>query len=94
VWNYPTGGQQGPNTIPLPLRTISLGGNFWTGTNVSSDFTYPVPLASNVTIPGNNRTSTIIFGFDAKYQNLNGSEAIYITLLTPGCENVTITNMP
>ncbi len=94
VWNYPTGGQKGQTTIPLTLQTISLGGNFWTGTNVSSDFTYPVPVSANVTIPGNNRTSTIIFGFDTKYVNLNGTEAIYITLLTPGCENVTITNLP
>ena len=83
-WNL-TGG---PNDKPMTLKTASLGGNFWTGSSTSGNLS--IIITSGVTIPGNNRTSTIIFTFDNVYQTQNGNESITIGLSTPGCEGITI----
>ena len=88
VWNGATGAAGGKTGTTLNLLSVSLGGNFWTGTTSSGTLT--IPVSTTVTIPGNNRTSTIIFTFDQKYQNLNGNESISISLSTLGCEGVTI----
>ncbi len=84
AWN-PTGG---PNSKPMTLKTASLGGNFWTGSSSSGNLS--MIITSTVTIPGNNRTSTIIFTFDNVYQTQNDNESITIGLSTPGCEGITI----
>jgi hypothetical protein len=88
AWNGATGAAGGKTGTTLNLLSVSLGGNFWTGTTSSGTLT--IPVSTTVTIPGNNRTSTIIFTFDQKYQNLNGNESISISLSTLGCEGVTI----
>jgi len=80
----------GPAGKPMTLKTISLGGNFWTGSDSSGSISFQ---PTGMTIPGNNRTSTIIFTFDNNYVTTTGS-SITITLSTPGCEGVTIQNLP
>jgi Flp pilus assembly protein TadG len=85
VWNAVNGGA-GSKT--LVLKSMSLGGVFWAGSDTSGNLT--VTPSTTVTIPGNNQTSAIMFTFDRNYQNQNNSESIVITLSTPGCESYTI----
>lgn len=85
VWNSVNGGS-GSKT--LALKSASLGGVFWAGTDTTGNLT--ITPSTTVTIPGNNQTSAIMFTFDRTYQNKNNSESIVINLSTPGCEGYTI----
>ena len=85
IWNAVNGGA-GSKT--LVLKSMSLGGVFWAGSDTSGNLT--ITPSTTVTIPGNNQTSAIMFTFDRTYQTRNNSESIVITLSTPGCESYTI----
>ncbi|HLO17303.1 MAG TPA: TadE family protein [Anaerolineales bacterium] len=87
VWNSTNGGPAGK---PLALKTVSLGGVFWTGNNSSGDFTISSTTVAIPAIPGNNVTSKLVFTFDNNYHTQNGLEKIVINLATPGCENYPI----
>ncbi len=71
---------------PLPLTIAGLPSIFWSGTDSSGNFMYS---PSDVIIPGNSATSTIIFYFEDDYVYLNGNESIAITLLDQ-CAGTTI----
>jgi len=85
VWNSVNGGA-GSKT--LALKSASLRGVFWAGTDTTGNLT--ITPSTTVTIPGNNQTSAIMFTFDRNYQNKNNAESIVINLATPGCESYTI----
>jgi Flp pilus assembly protein TadG len=85
VWNSTAGGSGGK---PLALKSVSLVGIFWAGTDSTGNLT--ITPSATVKIPGNNQTSEITFTFDRTYQNRNNAESIVITLATPGCESYTI----
>lgn len=85
VWNSVNGGA-GKQT--LALKSASLRGVFWAGTDTTGNLT--ITPSTTVTIPGNNQTSAILFTFDKNYQNKSGAESIVINLATPGCESYTI----
>jgi Flp pilus assembly protein TadG len=85
VWNATTGA---PSSSPLSLRSASLNGVFWAGTDSTGNLT--ITPSTTVTIPGNNQTSKIVFTFDKNYQTRNNTESIVINLATSGCENYTI----
>jgi Flp pilus assembly protein TadG len=84
-WNSTNGGA---GSKPLALKSASLGGVFWAGTESTGTLT--ITPSTTLTIPGNNVTSAIMFSFDKNYQNKNNSESIVINLSTPGCEGYTI----
>jgi Flp pilus assembly protein TadG len=81
TWNSSTG-TSGNN--PLTLLSVSLGTTFWNGNSTAGSGLTIMP-STTVTIPGNNRISTIIFLFDKNYDNPSG-DSITINLSTPGCE--------
>lgn len=83
IWNADSGsGTQDT----LPLTIAGLPSIFWSGSDNSGNFMYS---PSNVIIPGNNATSTIIFYFEDNYVYRNGSESIVITL-SDQCAGTTI----
>jgi hypothetical protein len=82
-WNTVAGA---PSPNALALKSASLGGLFWTGTDTSGDLTI---TPSAVTLQGNNIPTTIIFTFDDSYANQDGSESITITL-AGACAGTTI----
>jgi Flp pilus assembly protein TadG len=85
-WNSTNGGS---GNKPLTLEGATFGGNtIWSTPNSSGNFTFTPTTIT--TIPGYSASSTISFTFDRNYQNVNGSEAVIITLSTAGCEGVTI----
>ena len=88
VWNSTNGGSGGPSGSPLALKSVSLNGIFWAGTDSTGNLT--ITPSTTVTIPGNNQTSKIVFTFDKNYQHRNNAESIVINLATPGCESYTI----
>jgi Flp pilus assembly protein TadG len=85
TWNSANGGAGGKT---LSLKSASLGGVFWAGTDTSGNLT--ITPSTTVTIPGNNVTSAIMFTFDRNYQTKNNLESILINLSTPGCESYPI----
>jgi hypothetical protein len=89
-WNALTGAPPpGSSGKPLALRSADLGTVFWTGDNKSGDVTIQLPTGStevNITLPGNNRTTTITFWFDNVYKNpLSTTDKpwIVLTFATP-----------
>ena len=83
IWNAESGsGTQDP----LPVTIAGFPSIFWSGSDSSGNFTYS---PSDVIIPGNNATSTIIFYFEDDYVNRNGTESIVITL-SGQCAGTTI----
>ena len=82
TWNDDKGHQTtGDKT--LSLQSINIGGTIvWTGnsTDVST-----IPFVNPAIIPPNS-TVTITFTFHQSYDNFDGTEDIYINLITPGCE--------
>lgn len=82
-WNTVAGS---PSPNALALKSASLDGLFWTGTDTSGDLTI---TPSNVIVQGYKIPSTIIFTFDDSYANQNGSESITITL-AGSCAGTTI----
>ncbi|HEU0295251.1 MAG TPA: TadE/TadG family type IV pilus assembly protein [Anaerolineales bacterium] len=83
TWNDDKGHELGTDKS-LILQSASLNGVvFWTG-NVDNQSTYTI-VASPV-IPPNSQV-TLVFTFHQTYDNFDGTEAVYINLLTPGCEN-------
>ena len=85
VWDHDRGHREG-NDKTLRLRSVSLGGQFWTGDVYAQSHTIIPDPATAVLIPGGGATSTIIFTFHQVYERSDGSEEILINLLTPGCE--------
>ena len=80
-WNAEKGHQTGGDKT-LILQSASLNGTvFWTG-NINTTDTYTI-VASPVIPP--NTTVTLSFSFHQSYDNSDGTERIYINLLTPGC---------
>lgn len=91
-WNTAQGA---PSQNALKLKSASLGSQFWLGEDSSGNLTIPsTDFSTEVTIPGNNSTSTILFTFQTFYDNPDGTESISITLSTPGCENIVIHSIP
>jgi hypothetical protein len=83
TWNNDRGHQDGTDKS-LRLQSASIDGAvFWTG-NVDNQSTYTI-LASPVIPP--NQSVTLTFTFHQSYDNLDGTEDLYINLFTPGCEN-------
>ncbi|HET9907158.1 MAG TPA: TadE/TadG family type IV pilus assembly protein [Anaerolineales bacterium] len=82
TWNSTTGAS---GSKPLTLLSVSLGTTFWTGNSTAGSGLTITP-STTLTIPGNNRISTIIFSFDNKYHNPIGN-SITINLSTIGCES-------
>jgi hypothetical protein len=82
TWNNDKGHQTGSDKS-LNLQSITIGATtVWTG-NSSSVST--IPFIIPATIPANS-TVTITFTFHQSYDTFDGTENIYINLLTPGCE--------
>ena len=82
TWNDDKG-HQTTDDKTLILQSASLSGSvFWTG-NINNQSTYTI-VASPVIPPSS--TVTLSFSFHQSYDNFDGTEAIYINLLTPGCE--------
>jgi Flp pilus assembly protein TadG len=82
TWNDDKGHQTGSDKS-LILQSASLGGAvFWTG-NVDNQSIYTI-VASPVIPP--NQSVTLTFTFHQSYDNLDGTEDLYINLFTPGCE--------
>ena len=83
TWNDDKGHQTSGDKT-LDLLSITIGStNIWTGStaNVSTQtFTNPATIPANSTV-------TITFTFHQSYDNFDGTEKIYITLTTPGCES-------
>jgi Flp pilus assembly protein TadG len=86
TWNYPTGS---PTNGPVKLTGANLNGvAFWT--NAAGDTSGNLTITpTGLSIPGNNRISTILFTFDKAYRFTTGS-SITINLSTVGCEGVQI----
>jgi hypothetical protein len=82
TWNDDKGHNLGNKQ--LFLTQVLVGSTvIWTG-EIDRASTYTVPTAA-VLPPGT--TTTITFVFHQTYDNLDGTEQIYINLATPGCEN-------
>jgi len=82
TWNTDKGHQTG-NDKTLRLRSVVVGGaTVWTG-DVGNVLSQTI-LTTAVLPPGN---TTISFYFHQSYDNLDGTEDVFITLTTPGCEN-------
>jgi hypothetical protein len=80
-WNAEKGHLTGGDKT-LALQSASLNGTvFWTG-NINTTDIYTI-VASPVIPP--NTTVTLSFSFHQSYDNIDGTERIYINLLTPGC---------
>jgi len=87
TWNDDKGHQFGGDKT-LKLQSASLDGTaFWTGTNDGPTYTI---TASPVIGP--NATVTISFTFHQSYDNSEATDAINITLSTPGCETEVISS--
>lgn len=83
AWNHDKG-HEGDNPN-LRLRMISLANQTWQGDTLApsqtiKDYHPVIPVG----------TSVIHFGFDQKYDVINGTERVIISLLTPGCEGYLI----
>lgn len=85
VWDHDKGHLSG-NDKTLTLLGMTLGSQFWTGTDIGPSTTATPNPATPVLIPGGGATSTIIFTFHQSYDRSDGSEEILINLSTPGCE--------
>jgi hypothetical protein len=83
AWNHDKG-HQGDNQS-LHLRTIALNNQIWDG-DILAPSQYIRGYQPVIPID----TSIIYFGFDQNYDNLNGTERVVISLLTPGCEGYLI----
>jgi Flp pilus assembly protein TadG len=82
TWNHDKGHQVGLDKS-LSLQNITLGTTVvWSGSSSNTD---TIPWTTTATIPANT-TVTITFTFQQSYDNFDGTEFIYINLLTPGCE--------
>jgi len=81
TWNNDKGHQTGGDKT-LSLQSIVIGSTtVWTGnsSNVSTMlFSTPAIIPANTTV-------TITLTFHQSYDNLDGTEDIYINLSTPGC---------
>ena len=84
-WNAASGAN-GNKT--LTLQGASLGTTLWSVNDATGNIT--LTPVSTLTIPGNNRTTTITFTFDKSYQNpITNQTIITINLSTPGCNAIT-----
>jgi hypothetical protein len=83
AWNHDKG-HQGDNPA-LRLRQVSLVNQTWQG-----DILAPSQTISGYHPVIPTGTSVIYFGFDQKYDVVDGTERVIISLLTPGCEGYRI----
>jgi hypothetical protein len=83
AWNQ-NKGHQGDDQS-LHLRKISLNNQVWDGDVLAPSQYIP---DYHPTIPMG--TSIIYFGFNQNYDNLDGTERVTISLVTPGCEGYLI----
>jgi Flp pilus assembly protein TadG len=91
-WNAATGAS-GNKTLTLDSAnlTSAYGTTIWSSLNNSLGTATLTP-ASTLTLPGNNRTSTITFTLAKNYQNpITNGTTITINLSTPGCNAITKT---
>ena len=86
TWNSTNGAPGGANGSALTIKSASLDGLFWLGSDDTGSLS--INPITTVIIPGNNATSTIIFTFDDNYLNVLGTESIVINLSTPGCGSI------
>jgi Flp pilus assembly protein TadG len=83
TWNNDRGHQSGSDKS-LNLQSITIGSTtVWTGnsSNVST-----ILFVTPATIPANS-TVSITLTFHQSFDNFDGTENIFINLLTPGCES-------
>jgi hypothetical protein len=83
AWNY-NNGHAGEDAT-LRLRTIMINNQSWDGDILAPSqyirgYQPVIPIGSSI----------IYFGFNQSYDNLNGTERVVISLLTPGCEGYLI----
>lgn len=83
AWNH-NDGHAGEDTT-LRLRTITINNQSWDGDILAPSqyirgYQPVIPIGSSI----------IYFGFNQNYDNLNGTERVMISLLTPGCEGYLI----
>jgi hypothetical protein len=79
TWNDDKGNNVGNKQLYL-TQAIVGSTVIWTG-QINNAATYTIPTTA--IIPSG--TTTITFGFQDTYDNRDGTERIYINLLTPGC---------
>ncbi len=88
TWNNPKGHLTGTDKT-LNLQSITIGStSVWSG---SSFNVATMPWNTPATIPANS-TVTITFTFDQSYDYMDGTESIYMNLLTNGCQLYPIHN--
>ena len=84
TWNNDKGHLLGTDKT-LSLQSIVIGTTtVWTG---SSSNVSTIPFTTPAVIPAGPITVTITLTFDKSYDNFDGTENIYINLVTPGCES-------
>ena len=93
-WNN-LGAQSGsPKTLTLDNTSLvsAYGTTIWSSLNDSSGTATLTP-SSTLTLPGNNRQSTITFTFLQTYKDssMSGKTTITVNLSTPGCSALTKT---
>jgi len=91
TWNSDKGHQTG-NDKSLVLQSAGLLGAptpFWTGSPTQPAVGPSAFLTTPFVIPANGVT-TLVLTFHQSYDKLDGSEHIYMNLLTPGCEGFPI----
>ena len=80
VWNHDKGHQTGLDKS-LQLESVTLGSQIWSGSSTGPN--EMINPSGTVTIPIG--STTLIFGFQQSYDNLDGTEEILINLLASGC---------
>ena len=86
TWNDDKGNNVGNKQLYL-TQAIVGSTVIWTG-QINNAATYTIPTTA--IIPSG--TTTITFGFQDTYDNKDGTERIYINLLTPGCTATQLTS--
>jgi Flp pilus assembly protein TadG len=92
-WNN-LGASGSPKTLTLNNASLvsAYGTTIWSSLNNSSGTATLTP-SSTLTLPGNNRQSTITFTFLQNYKDssMSGNTTITVNLSTPGCSAITKT---
>ena len=81
TWNDDKGHQSGSDKT-LILQRVTVGSTPVFNGNIENQSTYTVNTTAVLT-PGN---TTISFHFHQSYDNVDGTERIYLNWTTPGCE--------
>jgi hypothetical protein len=80
TWNDDKGHLSGNKKLRLQRADVGAL-MIWTG-DIGNQSSYTIPTTATLP-PG---TTTVSFYFDQTYDNPDGTERIYITLSTPGCQ--------